>query len=137
VIKPFQWKGNTASLRDFNRGASHNELGMQAIELVGEGVDGDFEGVKDEMTIGDQTALAIYLAAQPRPTTLVELDDLGLFDPPLGAEQRSRIQGGAALVKGASPGCVSCHVATLTLDDPIFSDPSQSSTHRDARFPAG
>ena len=35
VVKPFQWKGNTESLRDFNRGASHNELGMQAIELIG------------------------------------------------------------------------------------------------------
>jgi hypothetical protein len=28
-------------------------------------------------------------------------------------------------------------VATLTLDDPIFSEPSQSPAYRDARFPAG
>ena len=52
--------GRAASpfLRDFNRGASHNELGMQAVEIVGDNVDGDFDGVENEMTIGDQTALA-------------------------------------------------------------------------------
>jgi cytochrome c peroxidase len=137
VIKPFQWKGNTVSLRDFNRGASHNELGMQAIELVGAGIDGDFDGVADELTIGDQTALAVYLAAQPRPTTLLELDSLGLLGTPLTAEQKGSIQRGAGLMQGASLGCVSCHKGTLTLDDPIFSEPSQSEAHRDARFPAG
>ncbi|HEY8154847.1 MAG TPA: di-heme oxidoredictase family protein [Myxococcota bacterium] len=137
VIKPFQWKGNTASLRDFNRGASHNELGMQAIELVGAGVDGDFDGVSDEMTIGDQTALAVYLAAQPRPTTLLELDGLGLLETPLTSEQKSRIERGAGLLRSTSLGCVSCHKGTLTLDDPIFSEPSQSAAYRDAVFPAG
>ena len=32
---------------------------MQAVEIVGDGVDGDADGVVDEMTLGDQTALAI------------------------------------------------------------------------------
>ena len=63
IVRPFQWKGSVGFLRDFNRGASHNELGMQAVEIVGDGVDGDADGVVDEMTIGDQTALAIYIAA--------------------------------------------------------------------------
>jgi hypothetical protein len=66
VVRPFQWKGSVASLRNFNRDASHNEIGMQAVELVGAGLDGDGDQVVDEMTIGDQTALAVYLAAQPR-----------------------------------------------------------------------
>jgi hypothetical protein len=137
VIKPFQWKGARTSLRDFNRDAAHNEMGMQAIEIVGEGVDGDFDGISNEMTVGDQTALAVYLAAQPRPTTLLELDGLGLLETPLSAAQKSAIGRGAGLVKGASLGCASCHVATLTLDDPVFSEPSQSAAYRDARFPAG
>jgi len=89
------------------------------------------------MTIGDQTALAVYLAAQPRPTSLLELDALGLLETPLTPEQQSRIQRGATLMKGASLGCVSCHKATLTLDDPTFSEPSQGEAHRDAVFPAG
>ena len=58
IVRPFQWKGSVPFLRDFNRGASHNELGMQAVEIVGDDVDGDFDGVKNEMTVGDQTALA-------------------------------------------------------------------------------
>jgi hypothetical protein len=137
VIKPFQWKGARTSLRDFNRDAAHQEMGMQAIEIVGQGVDGDYDGIKNEMTVGDQTSLAIYLAAQPRPTTLVELDGLGLLPTPLTAGEKSSIQRGATLVKGSSLGCASCHVGTLTLDDPIFSEPSQSPAYRDARFPAG
>ena len=137
VIKPFQWKGSVVSLRDFNRGAFHNELGIQPVELVGAGVDGDFDGVTDELTIGDQTALAVYLAAQPRPTTKLELDGLGLLETPLTAEQKSQIQRGAGLMQSTNLGCVSCHKGTLTLDDPIFSEPSQSEAYRDAVFPAG
>ena len=83
IVRPFQWKGSQAFIRDFNRGASHNELGMQAVEVVGYDRDGDYDGVVNEMTIGDQTALAIYLAAQPRPTTLLELNSLGLLEPEL------------------------------------------------------
>lgn len=67
IVRPFQWKGSKAFIRQFNRDASHDELGMQPMEIVGDGVDGDFDGIVDELTIGDQTALAVYLAAQPRP----------------------------------------------------------------------
>ena len=137
VIRPFQWKGSVASLRDFNRGAAHNELGLQAIEIVGEGVDGDFDGVVDELTIGDQTALAVYLAAQPRPTTRLELDSLGLLEPRLTADEKSQIQRGASKLASSDLGCVSCHRGTLTLDNPTFSEPSQNAAYRDAVFPAG
>jgi cytochrome c peroxidase len=135
VIKPFQWKGSVAFLRDFNRGASHNELGMQAVELVGDNVDGDFDAVTNEMTIGDQTALAVYLAAQPRPTSSIELDGLGLLDPPLTNDQKAAIARG--LTRFVGTGCDSCHRIVLTLDDPTFSEPSQSADYRDAIFPAG
>ena len=96
IVRPFQWKGSVPFIRDFNRGASHNELGMQAVEIVGENVDGDFDGVANEMTVGDQTALAIYLAAQPRPTTLVELNSLGLLEPALTPLQIATIDRGRA-----------------------------------------
>src|SRR6185436_7032994 len=41
VVRPFQWKGSVAFVRDFVRGAAHNELGMQGVELTGDNVDGD------------------------------------------------------------------------------------------------
>ena len=93
---------------------------MQAIELVGEGVDGDFDGVVDELTIGDQTALAVYLAAQPRPTTRLELDALGLLEPPPhGRREEPDPARREPAVRAASSAASRCHRATLTLDDPI------------------
>ncbi len=136
IVRPFQWKGSVAFLRDFNRGASHNELGMQAVEIVGDGVDGDHDGVANEMTIGDQTALAIYLAAQPRPTSLLELNDLGLLEPALTRQQIGQILRGRLVFHQV--GCASCHQPIMPIDRPIFSEPSQNPAYRDGdAFPAG
>jgi hypothetical protein len=136
IVRPFQWKGSVPFIRDFNRGASHNELGMQSVEIVGDNVDGDFDGVRNELTIGDQTALAIYLAAQPRPTTLLELNRLDLLDPPLTGTQMASIDRGRGVFQAV--GCASCHIPSLTLNDPVFSEPSQNPAYRDGTaFPAG
>lgn len=136
IVRPYQWKGSVPFLRDFNRGASHNELGMQAVEIVGDNVDGDFDGVANEMTIGDQTALSIYIAAQPRPTTLLELNALRLLSPALTPAQIGAITRGQAVFNAI--GCASCHVQSLPLEDPIFSEPSRNAAYRDgAAFPAG
>ncbi len=135
IVRPFQWKGSVAFLRDFNRGASHNELGMQSVEIVGN-TDGDFDGVRNEMTIGDQTALAIYLAAQPRPTTLIELNALNLLEPSLTNTQINQISRGRQIFDQI--GCDSCHMPQLTLNSSIFSEPSQNAAFRDGTaFPAG
>jgi hypothetical protein len=134
VVKPFQWKGSVAFLRDFNRDAAHNELGMQAMELVGDGVDGDSDGVADELTIGDQTALAVYLGAQPRPVTVTELGALGLA-PAQSAAELAAIANGAVQFRRA--GCDGCHKPVLTLDDAVFSEPSQAAAYRDNVFPGG
>jgi len=135
VVRPFQWKGSVAFLRDFNRGAAHNELGMQAVEIIGANVDGDHDDVRDEMSVGDQTALAIYLAAQPRPTTKKELNTLGLLETPLTPAEVQSIERGRR--RFHEVGCTSCHVPSLTLDNAIYSEPSQSAAYRDAAFPAG
>jgi mono/diheme cytochrome c family protein len=136
IVRPFQWKGSTAFLRDFNRGAAHNELGMQAVEIVGNNVDGDFDNVRNELTIGDMTALAVYMAAQPRPTTLLELNSLRLLQPALSDAQIASIQRGRQVFTDV--GCATCHVPQLTIDTPIFSEPSQNPAFRDGTaFPAG
>ena len=134
VVKPYQWKGSDAFLRGFNRGAAHNELGMQPVETTGDGVDGDFDGVSDEMTVGDLTALTIYLAAQPRPTTRRELASLGLIEPLTAGEERA-IDNGARVF--GQVGCAGCHTPALTIDVPVFSEPSLSASYRDEVFPAG
>ena len=124
VIKPFQWKGTDATIRVFGRGAFHNELGMQPVEIVKEvdgSLDGDFDGVIDEVSIGDVTSVAIYLAGQPRATTRQELARLGIIDP-LTHEEKEAIWRGGNLFKKI--GCANCHRPRLFLKDPIFSEPS-------------
>jgi hypothetical protein len=135
IVRPFQWKGSVPFLRDFNRGASHNELGMQAVEVVGDDVDGDFDGVKNEMTVGDQTALAIYMAGQPRPTSLIELSALGLIEPLPTARVQAIARGAVMFVQA---GCATCHIPAMVINTPVFSEPSTNAAYRDgAAFPAG
>ncbi len=151
VVKPFEWKGVETTLRSFSRGAFHMELGMQPVELTGDDVDGDFDGVTNEIFVEDVSAMAVYLAAQPRPTTTVELADLklqlnrfgffgrraaaGLGLPDLTAEQRAAIANGEA--RFSEIGCAGCHVPTLETEGTIFSEPSQNPNYRDVVFPAG
>jgi hypothetical protein len=134
VVRPFQWKGAITTVRDFNRDASNQEMGMQAVEVAGENRDGDFDGVINEMRVGDQTALAVYIAAQPRPVTRQELARFGLIPPLDRAEHTAIARGDAAFTR---IGCADCHRPQLVIDNPIFSEPSQNPNFRDVRFPAG
>ena len=133
IIKPLQWKGANFTIRDFVRGAENNELGLQAVEIVGSGEDGDFDQIIDELTVGDITALAIYQAAQPRPVTKTELADLGLFD--LSAQEKEQIAVGETIFTTVQ--CATCHVPELHLNSSIFSEPSRSAAYRDQSFPSG
>jgi hypothetical protein len=133
VVKPFQWKGNFATLRDFNRDAAHNELGMQAVEITGDGFDGDGDGITNELSIGDLTALSVYLAAQPRPVTKLELSDLGILALTIG--EKLGIQRGNDIF--IQTGCADCHRPSMTIDNPVFSEPSHVTAFRDTLFPAG
>lgn len=147
VVKPFQWKGSEAFLRGFNRGASHNELGMQPVETTGDDVDGDGDGVVNEFSIDDQTAMTVYVAAQPRPVTRKELTrvfnaldpndpDRLLFPVPLTADQIAAIDSGEEIFSDI--GCTKCHKPQLLIKNPIFSEPSLNDNYRDVgSFPAG
>src|SRR5262249_17831681 len=136
VVKPFQWKGNVAFVRDFVRGAGHNELGMQAVEIAGENVDGDADGVANELTIGDMSAFAMYMATQPRPVTSLELNQLGLLTPALTAAQTAAINAGLTVFNNV--GCNGCHTPQFTVNNPVHTEPSQSPFHRDNDlFPEG
>lgn len=132
VIKAFGWKGNHATIRSFTRGAAHNELGLQAVELVGDR-DGDFDGVTHELTVGDLTALTVYMAALERPVSKIELADLGLV--PLSRTERSDILQGEDLF--VSTGCADCHSPSMTFEDATFREPSRVPGFFDVRFPDG
>jgi len=130
VVRPFGWKGNHAKIRSFTRDAAHNELGLQATELVG-AQEGNYDGVINELSVGDVTALTLYMAALERPVSTVELAEFGLLD--LKDVQSAVIADGEHLFTTA--GCSSCHVPTMTVANPIFSEPSRVAGYADILFP--
>lgn len=132
VIRMFGWKGTHASLRAFTRHAAHNELGLQADELVGV-VDGDHDGVTGELTVGDMTALTVYMAALERPISKLELADLGLME--LEPAERDQIVQGQSVFEDV--GCASCHVPTLKVDNPVYFEPSRQPGFFEETFPSG
>jgi mono/diheme cytochrome c family protein len=143
VVRPFQWKGSVAFLRDFNRGAMHNELGMQSVEFFDRpNVDGDRDGVGEELSVGDVTALTLYIAGQPRPTSKLELQglrggnrELAELVPPLPAAEATAIQRGQLLFDQIQ--CNQCHRPSFLVADRIFREPSASPDYRDRLFPGG
>jgi hypothetical protein len=124
-----------AFVRDFVRDASNNELGMQPVEMFGPNIDADNDGVSNEFTVGQITALTIYQAAQPRPLTIIELNQRDRRAFPLTRSQREAIQAGEQLF--SMVGCADCHMPVLRVRNPIFSEPSSSPDYRDATFPSG
>jgi mono/diheme cytochrome c family protein len=121
VVRPLGWKGAVVNLRRFIEGALQAHHGMQAETLiaqncttpipakVGNGADchdPDGDGVLDEITEGQLTALAIYAAMQPIPVQILPTTPTAL----------ARVQAGQQLF--TTIGCADCHRPSLTLADP-------------------
>ena len=67
VVRPFGRKGEFATVRGFDVGAMLFHFGMQPVEFVGPNVDGDGDGVSDEILIGELSALEIFNTNLERP----------------------------------------------------------------------
>ncbi|NIL99941.1 MAG: hypothetical protein GTO30_13560, partial [Acidobacteria bacterium] len=67
VIRPFGRKGEFATTREFDIGAMQFHFGMQPTEEVGSGIDGDGDGVVDEIIEGELSALSVFLSTLARP----------------------------------------------------------------------
>lgn len=130
VVRPYGWKGNVATLRFFCRGAARNELGMEGDELVTKdnlvdptvGTDPDGDGVEGELSVGDVTAITIYVAAQPVPKDTTFLVSAGL-EPPQPPEISAAVARGEEMF--VTIGCVTCHIPELQLLDPVFEEPTR------------
>src|SRR5688572_7258021 len=78
VVRPFGWKGNITTVRNFVVAASTFGMGMQTEEFVWRlrdkaGADPDGDGVTRELSVGDVTAMTIFNAALPIPTDVGRL----------------------------------------------------------------
>jgi cytochrome c peroxidase len=151
IPKPFDWSGTVPTVRAFIRDAFHNELGLNPVETAGDAQDGDGDGVVNEVTIEDVTAMAVYQAAQQAPTTRTALSQFrqqlmgmgaqgqalasSLRLPTVTAAELQTVNRGSAAF--ARIGCADCHRLELPLRGRIFSEPSQNPAFRETRFPAG
>lgn len=133
IVRPFQWKGIASSVRHFVRDALDFHFSMQAVEKVGH-IDCDRDGMIDEMTLGNVTALTSFVAMTRPPYVVVPADPAG----------KQRFERGKAIFEGAAKDldgklagsmCASCHVPTLTLEVPelVVEDPGIA----DVTSPAG
>jgi cytochrome c peroxidase len=112
IVKPFHQKGAVVSLRDFSNTAMNQHHGMQSVERFGKDVDADKDGVVNELTVGDITAVTIYQAGLNTPGRLL----------PREPARRAAVEKGERLFDTVH--CTSCHVPFLELDNPVFSEPN-------------
>lgn len=111
IIKPFHQKGAVISMRQFTNNAMNHHHGMQSVERFGPG-DFDQDGVEDELTVGDITAATLWQAALGTPGQVIPSD---------GNVARAIIRGENTF---EAVGCAGCHMPSLMLDSPEFSEPS-------------
>jgi hypothetical protein len=133
VVRPFGWKGTAATINEFVAEAAALHFGIQsedaAIRAAGATIDPldlgtgpiedrDGDGIADELTAGQVTAVSVYLAAlespimKPHERPVDRANPGGVTEPYLVDEWA---QGRAVLDQ---LGCTSCHVPMLALTRP-------------------
>ncbi len=112
IVKPFHQKGAVVSIREFTNNAMNHHHGMQAVERFGAGTDPDQDGVLNELTVGDITAVTLFQAALPAP---------GRVLPGHRVRREAALRGEEKFV---DIGCGSCHRPTMVLESRDFSEPN-------------
>jgi CxxC motif-containing protein (DUF1111 family) len=114
VIRPFHQASNVISLRQFTNNAFNHHHGIQSTERFGKGTDPDGDGVVDELTRADVTAVTLFQAAMAVPGRMIARD------PDVEAAVRT----GERVF--AAAGCTSCHVPSVALDRGgwVFTEPN-------------
>lgn len=112
VIKPFGWKGNFATMRQFVKDsvAVHLNLPTEREDLP--------------LTQGQVTSLLLYLATLPLPQVTIpeRIADLPSIAEPIPRPPSFDFSDDWARGRDLfeSVGCAACHTPTLVLDSPVF-----------------
>jgi cytochrome c peroxidase len=114
IIRPFHQAGNVVSIRQFSNNAFNHHFGIQSTERFGKDTDPDGDGVTNEMTRADVTAVSVFQATMAVPGRVIP-NDPEIEQAVLMGEKRF-----------ASIGCTSCHIPALPLDREgwMFSEPN-------------
>jgi mono/diheme cytochrome c family protein len=103
AVRPWQQSGTAVSLREFVNTSYNQHIGIQTVERFGLNADPDGDTVINEMTRGDVTAVAAFIATLPVPERVVPGNQEVANDIAAGESAFERI------------GCSSCHVPSLPL----------------------
>lgn len=103
VIRPWHQAGNVVSLREFTNNAMNQHHGMQAVERFGVDTDPDGDGIANELTRADLTAISLYQAVMPVPGRVIPNDP----------EIERAIRNGEEVFDRI--GCSECHIRQLPL----------------------
>lgn len=114
IIRPFHQAGNVVSIRQFSNNAFNHHHGIQSTERFGKDTDPDGDGVTNELTRADVTAVSIFQATMAVPGRVIP-NDPEIEAAVLEGEQRF-----------SAIGCASCHIPALPLDKQgwMFSEPN-------------
>jgi len=121
IVRPFSQKGVFRSLREFNNDAMLHHHGIENYERVGSFIDRDGDGVVNEMTPGDATALVAFLVSLPAPVP----------ETPEDPDQRAIVELGRQ--KFTDIGCALCHIPELPLESLVFTEPNEFNIGKDLR----
>jgi len=135
VVKPFGWKGREATLRRFVEGGFRVHFGLQSFPSLGvaggafghcktpnvnnfgtgaDCTDPDVDGVRNEVSEGQLTAMAIYMGLRETPVRV----------PAVNATAQSRAAAGETVFNNI--GCATCHRRNMTLNSPIHFEASDT-----------
>ena len=103
IIRPWHQAGAVISLREFTNNAFNQHHGMQPVERFGRDNDPDGDGVANELTQADITAVTLFQAVMAVPGHVI----------PSNPEIVRAVTAGERLFRQI--GCVDCHVPTLPL----------------------
>jgi hypothetical protein len=104
ILRPWHQAGNVISLREFSNNAFNQHHGIQSTERFGLDTDHDGDGVKNELSRADVTAVTVWQATLQVPGRVIPRDpeiEKAVWD---GEQQFEKI------------GCASCHIPKLPLD---------------------
>src|SRR5262245_19545110 len=112
IIRPFHQNGAAVSLRQFTNEGMNQHMGIQSQELFGIDTDPDRDGIINELTVGDVTAISLFHAQLGTPSRVCPSDPI----------RRQAAETGEILF--STIGCTDCHVPAMTLKSAVYLEPN-------------
>lgn len=113
VIRPWHQAANVVSIREFTNNAFNQHHGIQSTERFGIDTDPDGDGVKNELTRADVTAVTLWQASLQVPGRVIPNDP----------EIEAAVLNGEEVFEKI--GCATCHILSLPLERSgwVFTEP--------------